>query len=182
MKPLSCRIRIFLFFLIGLAPTVHAHEGHDEDAGAAPPHVEAAPRATAHSEDFELVAVLEPAQLTLYLDRYADNAPVADARIEVDSGTLKTLAQQTAPGVYAVAREPFATAGQYPITFVVEAGEDTDLLSATLEVGGEAAAASSGWRPSTWPAWLQGSVLVLLSGAGVFLLVRQRYRNRRRRA
>ena len=93
-----------------------------------------APRASAQTEEFELVAVLAEEKLMLYLDRYADNAPVADAEIEVESGTFKAVAAQIAPGVYSVPGQAFAHPGKYPLTISVQAGEAADLLTATLDL------------------------------------------------
>ena len=53
-----------------------AHEGHDHGAAAPPQVTTLAPRVEAASADFELVAVLRDGMLTIYLDRFADNAPV----------------------------------------------------------------------------------------------------------
>ena len=83
-----------------LASAAAAHGGEDHGDGAAPAIAgDVAPRAAAQSAEFELVAVLTEGKLTLYLDRYADNAPVPDAEVEVESGSFKAVAAQVAPGV-----------------------------------------------------------------------------------
>jgi len=57
-------------------PTI-AHEGHGDEAA---PVAAALPRTEAHSELFEIVAVLQPGgAMAIYLDRFADNAPVEGA-------------------------------------------------------------------------------------------------------
>jgi hypothetical protein len=81
------------------------------------------PRTSAQSEEFELVAVLAEGKLTLYLDRYADNAPVPDAEVEVESGAFKAVAAQVAPGVYTVPGQAFAQPGKHPLTISVQAGD-----------------------------------------------------------
>eukprot|EP01031_Cornospumella_fuschlensis_P048713 gene48713-59643_t len=62
-----------------LAPAAQAGPGHDhgdEPAAAAA----ALPRVAAQSESFELVGILQPGGVMLiYLDRWADNAPVDGA-------------------------------------------------------------------------------------------------------
>ena len=46
------------------------------------------------SETFELVGVLSGKQITLYLDRFADNSPVRDAQIELEIGGAKFKAEK----------------------------------------------------------------------------------------
>ncbi len=158
------------------AATARAHEGHDHGPAVPEIRVEAAPRATAESEEFELVAVLEGGRLQLYLDRHASNEPVAGAGIEVESGAFKGLAQALAPGLYTLPGEAFAKPGKYPLTIGVQAGESADLLAATLEVPQPATTASPD-GPPPWQAWW-GIVLSGLMGltALVFVLARLRER------
>ncbi len=74
-----------LVFLTILAPAF-AHEGHDH--GAPPPAAVTAsnPRVSAQSDAYELVGILRGERLGLYLDRFATNEPVTDARIAVTVG------------------------------------------------------------------------------------------------
>jgi len=135
---------------LGLAALAHAHgdEPHDGDAHGSPtPTAESAPRAQAQAQTdaFELVAVLTPAgtgpaQLTLYLDRFDTNAPVTRATVEVESGPFKAVAKAVEPGVYTVPGQAFAEAGRHPLTISVQAGDDADLLEATLVTPGDLAA------------------------------------------
>jgi hypothetical protein len=120
-----------------------AHGGeehsHPEDAATASvaattPQGPRTPRASAQSEEFELVATLAEKTLTVYLDDYASNAPVADAQIELESGAVKQVAQQTEPGVYLLPGEAFAKPGKYPLVFSIETADSADLLTATLTV------------------------------------------------
>lgn len=160
-----------------LAASAWGHGGEDHGDGAAPAlAADIAPRALAQSEEFELLAVLTEGKLTLYLDRYADNAPVHDAEIEVESGAFKAAAKQVAPGVYATPGEAFAKAGKYPLTFSVQAGESTDLLSATLEFNGAAAGVEHAHTRSEWAIWAAAAALLL---AGVALLVLRRRKHRK---
>ena len=67
-----------------------AHEGHDHGAAPTAASVAAAPagaRAEVVGTAFELVAVAEGASLTLYLDAFATNEPLAGADITVESPT-----------------------------------------------------------------------------------------------
>lgn len=156
--------------------TAWAHEGHDHGPAVPEIRVEAAPRATAESEEFELVAVLEGGKLQLYLDRYASNEPVSGAGIEVESGAFKRLAKAVAPGVYTLPGEAFAKPGKHPLTIGVQTGESADLLAATLDVPQPATTASSD-APPPWQAWW-GIVLSGLAGLTALVFVFTRLRER----
>lgn len=162
--------------LILATATAWAHEGHDHGPAVQEIRVDAAPRAAAESEEFELVAVLEGGKLQLYLDRFASNEPVADAGIEVESGAFKGLAKAVAPGVYTLPGEVFAKPGKHPLTIGVQAGESADLLAATLEVPQPAATPGSG-GPLLWQAWW-GIVLSALAGLAALVFVLARLRER----
>jgi hypothetical protein len=170
------------FMLLAAMPLqVIAHGGEDHGNEAAVlPSATVAPRAIAQSEEFELVAVLDGGKLTLTLDRFATNEPVADAQIEIDSGSVKAIATQIAPGTYIVSAENFVSPGTYLLTISIEAGETADLLSATLDlsipaVGVEPPPASSG----SLALGAKGSLL-LAGGSILTLLAIRRYRNRSR--
>lgn len=151
-----------------------AHGGEDHGADAPPPvGSSVAPRAYAQTEDFELVAQLQGTTLTLTLDQFATNAPVADAQIEVESGTtLKAQAQQIAPGVYTVRADALATPGKYPLSFSVQAGDTADLLATTLDTTApvQAPAHVHGWSERvTWAL----AAVVLVAGLGLVALRRR---------
>jgi hypothetical protein len=154
-----------------------ASDGHTHGPSEPVLAQDIAPRATAQTEDFELVAVPAGGKLTLYLDRYVDNAPVSGAVVEVESGAFKTVAKEVAPGVYALPGEAFAKPGKYPLTLSIQAGETADLLTATLDL---AALPSAGvehvhtW--GEWAVWGAASAL-LLAGAGL-VAVRRRQKKR----
>ena len=156
--------------------TAWAHGGEDHGAEA-PPVASAsiAPRASAQTEDFELVAQLHGTTLTFTLDRFATNAPVVDAQIEVESGTvLKAVAQQVAPGVYTVKADALAIPGKYPLNFSVQAGDTSDLLAATLDISPavEKVAHVHGW--GEWATWALSTV-VLIAGLGLVVVRRRKW-------
>lgn len=167
------RFAILAVLLPALLPA-WAHEGHDHGAAVREPRLEAAPRASAESEEFELVAVLEKdGGLTLYLDRHATGEPVADARIELESGAFKALAQAREAGVYAVAGEALRAPGRHPLTLTVTAGNSVDLLAATLDVPQARAASATQGKADlpSWATWVAGGLLAL---GLVFFLIRKR--------
>lgn len=155
---------------------VRAHGGEDHgDEVAAIPTAVMAPRAIAETAEFELVAVLEGKKLSFTLDRFATNEPVADAQIEVESGALKAVATQVAPGVYSIPGESFVPPGKYPLAISVQAGESADLLTATLDLSTPVTAGDHVHATSEWVIWSAAAAL-LLAGGG--LAARHRRKNR----
>jgi hypothetical protein len=133
------------------------------------------PRASAQSEEFELVAVLAEQKLTLYLDQYASNAPVVDARIELESGAFKAIAEQIEPGVYRLPGEAFAKPGKYPLLFSLQTTDSADLLTATLEVVQPAAETAQPDTKALDQRIVWGAAAALLpAGVGVAMLRRRK--------
>ncbi len=124
-----------LFSGLALAMPSWAGEGHDH--GDAPPAAAGAssPRVSSSSDLFELVGVLEGGEMVIYLDRFATNAPVTDAKIEVEVGTAKGLAEAQPDGTYHFNHAALGQAGTVPVSFTVTAGADTDLLAGDLAIG-----------------------------------------------
>ena len=161
IRPTPTRLAAALAALLFTAATP-AHEGHDHGAPEATA-TDWAPRATARSQDFDLVAVLAGDQLVLWLDRARDNAPQSDAVIEVESGAWKGVATAAADGSLRLPVGPLATPGRHELIFTVQAGEAMDLLPATLVVPGPAPAppgVAGGYR-----GWIAGGLAVALLGA-----------------
>jgi hypothetical protein len=141
-----------------LAPNVTtgpawAHDGEDHSAPAAVTTQTILPRASATTDDFELVAVLEDRRLLIHLDRAASNQPVPKARVEVEGAGPAAVAPEVAPGgVYALALAQPLPAGPHALTFTVQAADAADLLTATLLVPAPAAvdAAAPAAGPAAW--------------------------------
>lgn len=118
-----------------LSPPTHAGEGHDHDHGDATsaPAGTALPRFAAVSETFELVGVLDGKQLTLYLDRAADNAPVTDAQIELEIAGQK-LEVEAHEDAYEAVLAAELTPGLLPIAATVTAGKEVEGLVGELDL------------------------------------------------
>ncbi len=157
--------------LLGLAPAVFGHGG--EDHGAPPPAVSqaVAPRASAATEEFEVVAVLEEKQLVIYVDRFASNEPLANAKIELEGAGLKGIARELTPGTYVMDLATAIPPARHPLTISIEAGDTADLLSASLDTSQavEHQVHVAGW--SVWAVWTIAALLLVASGA--LLLVRR---------
>lgn len=150
---------------------------HAEDAPPVPAQPDA-PRAETATTEFELVTALESGVLTLYLNDFASNAPIANAQVEVELNGENKTAKPGAPGIYTLALPALKQPGQHALTISVTAGERADLLALMLESGkaDKAAAAASGNWPhritSLWP-WLV-AVLALVTTGWLALAWRRR--------
>ena len=143
---------------MAVAP-VEAHEGevHETPSAAARPRTAAgsgsakavqrdaagAGRIETHSEAFELLVQADGGRLTLYLDRYADNAPVSDARLTVEAGGRALQALPQPDGSYRVELPPGARRADLPLTVTVETARDADLLVLDLPAERPAARAAT---------------------------------------
>src|SRR5882757_5055747 len=145
-RPASCRntrpFRAYsLTFLwlaaIVLAPAfpVRAHEGHVHEASATVTAT-GLPRLVTKSESYELVAILDGKQLTIYLDRFADNAPVTDANIGVAVEGETVAAERNPDGTYGLTSNLFGGQGSIELVFDIKAPEVDDLLIGKLWLGG----------------------------------------------
>lgn len=131
-------IRILLLVALLAAPGLRpafSHECHSHGDEPAPPAA-AAPRAEAHSELIEIVAALGPdRRLWLYVDRHATSEPIDGATVQVtlDGEDLGT-ATRAGEAIYVLANSALERPGQKNLGFTITAGEDMDLLPATLEI------------------------------------------------
>lgn len=167
--------------LFALPVSAHEGEDHGVPAPAALPAAESGKRAEAATELFELVAVVSGDHLTLYVDRFATNEPVSSGRIEIETGEFEAVAEELEAGVYQVIAGELGQLGPHALMVAIQAGDDVDLLSLTvdgsetsLEMSGQtrglSAAQFPGWRhPLVWGA----SGAVLLAGAGVAAIRRK---------
>ncbi|HPH06791.1 MAG TPA: hypothetical protein PL131_13050 [Methylotenera sp.] len=175
MKVVSTLIAVMSMYLFSILAQAHG----DEDHGAAPVAIAVggAPRIAVYSDLFELVGIVENGAMTLYLDRYVDNAPVTDANIEVETGSEKLIATANPDGTYRVVAKAFAKPTEIPVTFTITAGNDSDLLAGDLVVA-DAHADDSHVAVSPFAnKWLIGGLTVL---AILVLIARFAIRQRRR--
>lgn len=127
------------------APGAHGPNGEHLDTPAAATSTAAtAPRMEAKSETFELVAHLRDDELSMLINRFETNEPVLDAKVEVESGSVKAVAKfHSDHGDYAIDDPAFLKAlkapGAHALVITVLAGADSDLLEGTLNTEGAAA-------------------------------------------
>ena len=162
--------------IVCAGPGAHGPGGEHLDAQAPVLSAGASvPRVEAKSETFELVARIEGNAVSILIDRYDTNEPVLDAAVEVESGAAKQKAVfRREQGDYSITDPAFvkqlSSAGSHTLVFTVNAGNDVDLLEATLQVAGAApgTAMQAFARHATVGALIGGGVL-LVGGAGAFL-------------
>ena len=151
--------------LLFASAAARAGEGHDHGPAAPTSTDTASPRFTAVSEIFELVGVLKGQQITLYLDRAADNSPVPDAQIDIEIGGAKLKAQKLGTDAFEVLLAAAPPPGVLPIIATVTVGAEVDLLAGELDIH-EAAHADEAAHTHSWKeyaGWGAGG-LVLLAG------------------
>jgi hypothetical protein len=167
------------------APGAHGPNGEHLDPKSGSATATALPRLEAKSEQFELVATLTGGELSILVDRYETNEPVLNARLEVESGSLKAVATfHEDHGDYAVTDPALLKAlsapGEHALVFTLVAGKDSDLLDGTL-VTAQAATGEHGHDGETdhdhgteRAAWLGAAAV----GVGLVSVVAWRRRRR----
>ena len=125
----------FFLTLTALPGSAWAGPGHDHGDAPAAATGSASPRLKTHSDLFELVGVIDKGEMKIYLDRYATNEPVTDAKIEVEVGNIKGIATVQPDGSYSFKNDLFAKPGELAVSFTVLAGKDADLLAGDLKIG-----------------------------------------------
>jgi hypothetical protein len=116
------------------ATPAFAGPGHAHDDSAVSASPAATPRFGTHSDLFELVGVLDGETVTIYLDRYATNEPITDARIEVDAAGQTTVAAPAPDGTYRMTLAGVSKPGRHLMTFTIAHGAEADLLEGAFDV------------------------------------------------
>ena len=130
------------------SPGAHGPNGEHLDAAPTAGATSSAPRFEAKSENYELVGRLQGGEFSMFINRFATNEPVDQAKVEVELGQLKAAAlYHSDQGDYAVADEKFLAElgkkGSHALVITILDGKESDLLDGTLEVGATQAAAEA---------------------------------------
>ena len=168
-------IAIFIIFMALVNPA-WAGPGHDHGDTPAGAAGNALPRVSSHSDLFELVGVVDKDEMTIFLDRYATNEPVNDAKIDIEIGNVKGVAAVQADGSYLFKNAVLAKPGELAVSFTVVAGKDADLLAGDLKIGNLVADHTDDTADKPWLRWAAyaGGTLLLIGIAAVVLRRRQR--------
>lgn len=153
-------IFILIYSLI-LSTAAWAHDDHDATPQAAPTQ-QAVSSSESASSDFEVLAQMDGETLTIYLNRYADNQPINNATLEVESGAFKAKLKAVASGVYQAPATPLAKVGEHPLMMTLIAGKQSDLLETTLKVAAPAVATAPQTHIQPW---------LLIGGGGLALVL-----------
>ena len=168
---------IFIALLmLFLTPTAWAGPGHDHGDEPAAATGSASPRVTSHSDLFELVGVVDKGEMTIFLDRYATNEPVRDAKIEIEIGNVKGVAAVQADGSYLFKNDLLTKPGELAVSFTVVAGKDADLLAGDLKIGSPVDDHADDIASKPWLRWVAfaGGALLFIAIAATVLRRRKR--------
>ncbi len=168
---------LFTGLFLALAGPALAGPGHDHDHGhdsAATPGT-MLPRFEAQSDLFELVGVVRAQSITLYLDRYASNEPLTQARIEYELNGRSGVAAPDDQGGYVLPLGELKAPADLALSFTITAGTETDLLAANLSLPDPQAgrAGTQGLWAHAWVYAIAGGGL-LAALAGVVVMRRRR--------
>lgn len=159
--PLAALTLAACLLIPGLAQASEGHDHGNAPAAAGP----TLPRFTAASETFELVGVLAGKQITLYLDRSADNHPVTDAQIDLEIAGVKFKAETHGPDTFEVVLAEAPKPGVLPVTATVRAGHEVDLLAGEFDIHEQAHADTPAHvHTHAWyeyASWLAGGIAML---------------------
>jgi hypothetical protein len=179
MKTVGSLARLGWLATFLMAHAAYAHEGHD-DTASVPVTVAGAPRVEATSDLFEVVGVVDRGTMTIFLDRYATNEPVVDAKIDIDAGPAKGVAQAKPDGTYTFTHAALGQPGSLPITFTVASSADTDLLTGELVIADPSAVDDRIQTSPMWKgaAWTSGA-LILIGAVALLWWFRRRHFSRK---
>lgn len=149
MTILTSRVAALLTTFFLMTGVAAADDGHDHGAPAVSTGP-ALPRFAAVSETFELVGVLNGRQLTLYLDRFADNSPVKDAQLDLEIDGAKLKAEPHGEGEFEALLAEAPKAGVLSVAATVVAGKESDLLAGELDIHEEAHADAAATARPRW--------------------------------
>lgn len=129
-------IAVLAAALIALAPAkeARAHAGHDHGEAAPAVRGDLLPRATTHTDLFEIVVVAAEGRLVVFLDSYVGNTPITGAEVELLIDGELGEPSELAPGIYAFPWTPPDEATRFELTAIVTAESGSDLLLADLEL------------------------------------------------
>jgi len=136
-----------------------ADDGHGHGEAPQAPTGPAAPRFAAVSDHFELVGVVDGRQLTVYLDRFEDNAPLKSARIALDIGGERVSLEEHADGEFEGTLDHALAEGMTPVSATIDAGGRSDTLATGIDI--HAAARAEPATPHGTARYAIGGVLAL---------------------
>lgn len=165
--------------LLLAAATASAHEGedHSEDANAlatvAPGETSTSGRFAAQTGGLELVAAAAGHDMTIWIDQWADNVPVTNARVNVTVDG-RSIEARAINGTYILDAPSLDTPGEHRLSLAVTRGDAEQRISGILNVGTTAPAEEHAHFP-----WLTILTVLLALGAVIGAVLLWRARRRR---
>ena len=138
------------------ASYAHGDEDHGAAAGSAP--AGAKPRIEAHTATIEIVAAVDADDMTIWIDGWADNAPItgADVNVTIDG---QSRSAKAVSGVYTVSDPKLEIAGAHQLAFVITRAGSVESLSAELTIPKADTSRQSGG----WTYWLVAAAIAVLA-------------------
>lgn len=106
-------------------------------------------------------------QLAIYLDRFEDNSPVPDAKLELEVGGKKVPVGVHAPGEYEATLPEELKPGVTPVTVTLDVKGETDLLAGEIDIHEDEHEEATGGGWMQYAAWGAAALLVLGAAAAV---------------
>jgi membrane fusion protein, heavy metal efflux system len=94
---------------------------------------EAKPRIEARTGTLELVAAVDSGDMTIWIDRWADNVPITDADVNVTIDG-RSQSAKSGGGVYTISDAKLDIAGGHQLAFVITRAGDIESLSARIDL------------------------------------------------
>jgi membrane fusion protein, heavy metal efflux system len=151
------------------------HEGEEhaeEQVASSVAEAGTSGRLAVRAADLELVAAAEGDDLTIWLDQWADNVPVTNARVNVTVDG-RSIEARAINGTYILDAPSLDAPGPHRLSFTITRGDAARTAAGTIEIAapaGEAGAAGLPWRT------LLIIALGIAAAAGAVLLWRARRR------
>src|SRR5690348_8518468 len=168
---LRCGIRVAtvsLWAALCLGAAATAGDRADRAADPLPPRI------VAQSSQFELVGVAHGKALTIYLDRFIDNAPVTGAAVIVEAAGQSVAADARQNGIYKLNADWVEQVGRHAVAFAIASDQGNERLAGTLEVAETVPAAAPQAAAEDWLARMVSftNLIVFLLGALATLALR----------
>jgi hypothetical protein len=154
---------LLVAILLLFTSPVQAGPGHDHGDGApATSAGPASPRFSVVTDLFEVVGQKTDKGLVVFVDRFATNEPVLNAKVSIELGSTKLDgAFQADTGTYLFPREPFTKPDTYALVINVAAGDDIDILAGNLVIPENTNSDAHSHAPPLWMMIVGGVVAII---------------------
>ena len=156
-RPFMVMITAAIFLFASSPAYAHGDEDHGAAAAASAP-TGANPRVEARTATLELVAAVDADDMTIWIDGWADNAPITGANVNVTIDGQSTTAK-AAGGVYTVSNPKLETAGAHQVAFLITRAGSVESLSAEVNIP----EADTSLQNGGWTYWIVAAAIAVLA-------------------